>query len=187
MVTRHDLRRPTARAQLALLGSGLAVVTLLAACGGSDETSTASGGAGSTASEVSVRSVPDVGRVLVDSDGKTLYAEDTETSSELRCTDTCLGFWFPLTVKAGDAPSGSDAVAAKLDTVKRSDDGKTQVTFDGKPLYTFKLDTSAGMAKGDGFTDDFGGTTLDWHAATVDGASTDAPETGGSGGGGYGY
>jgi hypothetical protein len=60
-------------------------------------------------------------------------------------------------------------------------------TFDGKPLYTFKLDTSSGMTKGDGLTDDFDATTFDWHAATVDGVSSESPDTGGGGGPRYDY
>lgn len=168
---------------------GLTTVMFLAACGGSDATQTDTAGAGAAAQSVSVsvHAVPDIGQVLVDSDGMTLYAEDAETAGDIKCTDACLGFWFPLTVKPDETPAGKASLSGKLDTFKRSDNGKTQVTYRGKPLYTFKLDTSAGMAKGDDFTDEFGGTKLDWHAATIAGASTKAPATGGTGGGGYGY
>ena len=41
--------------------------------------------------------------------------------------------------------------------------------------------------KGDGLTDDFDGTTFDWHAATVDGVSAESPDTGGGGGPRYDY
>jgi predicted lipoprotein with Yx(FWY)xxD motif len=175
-------------ARLFLLAVGVAAATLLAACGGSDAT-TAAPAAGNGGGDAVVRTHagPDGQLVLVDTEGKTLYASDQEGSGNaIQCTGSCLGFWFPLTVKRG-SPRGDGIPAAKLGTMKRPDNGQTQVTFDGKPLYTFKLDTSSGMTKGDGLTDDFDGTTFDWHAATVDGVSSEAPDTGGAGGGGYGY
>ena len=63
----------------------------------------------------------------------------------------------PLTVAAGKAPTGPVA----LGTVTRPD-GKTQVTYKGLPLYTFKGDTKSGTAAGQGFKDV--GT---WRAAVV--------------------
>jgi hypothetical protein len=41
--------------------------------------------------------------------------------------------------------------------------------------------------KGDGLTDDFDGTTFDWQTGTVDGVSTEAPDTGGAGSSGFDY
>ena len=77
------------------------------------------------------------------------------------------------------------------------------MTFDGKPLYTFVQDTSPGQVTGNGFQDNFNGTTFTWTAATASGAapasssSTTSSSTSGSpmggssnsGGssGGYGY
>lgn len=74
-----------------------------------------------------------------------------------------------------------------LATMKRSDTGAEQLTFEGKPLYTFKLDTAAGEAKGNNFSDAFSGVDFTWHAAapTAAAAPTKAPSS--SDGGGYGY
>jgi len=48
-----------------------------------------------------------------------------------------------------------------------------QVTYDGKPLYTFTLDSQPGELTGNGVTDQFGGTQFTWHAAfTTGGASS---------------
>ena len=158
---------PLTPARLSLFVVGVAAATLLAACGGSDAT-TAAPAAGTGGDAVVRTHAGSDGRlVLVDTEGKTLYASDQEGSGNaIQCTGSCLGFWSPLTVKSG-SPRGDGIPAAKLGTMKRPDNGQTQVTFDGKPLYTFKLDTSSGMTKGDGLTDDFDGTTFDWHAATV--------------------
>jgi predicted lipoprotein with Yx(FWY)xxD motif len=125
--------------------------------------------------------------LLVDRNGRTLYAADQEgPGKRIRCTGGCLGFWFPLTVGDG-AVRGTGVSADRLGTVHRPDNGATQVVFDGRPLYTFKLDTAAGMTKGEGLTDDFNGIAFDWHAATVDGSTNGSAGGQGSRGGGYGY
>ncbi len=46
-------------------------------------------------------------------------------------------------------------------------DGKTQLTYNGKPLYTFRLDTAAGQAHGNDFTDSFNDTRFTWQVRHV--------------------
>jgi predicted lipoprotein with Yx(FWY)xxD motif len=93
--------------------------------------------------------------------------------------------WVPLT--APGQPSSSDGdVQSKLGTVKR-DDGTTQVTFGGLPLYTF-VDDSAGQVTGNGESDSFGGTSFTWTVASTGGGSSaaapsDSSSSGGSSGG----
>jgi predicted lipoprotein with Yx(FWY)xxD motif len=95
--------------------------------------------------------------VLVNRSGLTLYALSAERRGRFICTDSdCLSFWTPLTVHRGTKPRGT---VGSLATIRRPD-GKTQVTYEGKPLYTFYED-SRGDAKGEGFNDV--GT---WHAVT---------------------
>ena len=53
---------------------------------------------------------------------------------------------------------------AKLGVVK-GPGGKSQVTFGGKPLYTFVQD-SPGQPTGNGAMDSFDGTSFTWTAAT---------------------
>ncbi len=55
------------------------------------------------------------------------------------CTGACLSTWHPLVVPAGAKPKGP----VKLGTIERPE-GKTQVTFKGRPLYSFAGDTKAG-------------------------------------------
>jgi predicted lipoprotein with Yx(FWY)xxD motif len=149
----------------------------LAACGGAD---TAGGGAAAAAA-VSVQNVSGVGQTLVDSSGKTLYFADQEAGGMIKCTGSCLSFWTPATGSAADAKS-----VTGLGTMKRSDTGADQLTFQGKPLYTFKLDTASGQAKGNNFSDAFSGASFTWHAATTT-APAASPSTNSGGGGGYGY
>jgi hypothetical protein len=67
-------------------------------------------------------------------------------------------------------------LAKKLGTVGRPD-GTTQVTLDGRPLYTFSFDHSAGEVNGDGTKDSFDGTDFTWHVATPSGRAAAAPSS----------
>jgi predicted lipoprotein with Yx(FWY)xxD motif len=94
--------------------------------------------------------------VLVNRSGHTLYALSAERNGRFVCTDReCLGFWTPLTVRRGTHPRGT---VGSLATIRRPD-GKTQVTYRGRPLYAFYADSRRGDANGEGFKDV--GT---WHA-----------------------
>ncbi len=105
--------------------------------------------------------------VLTTTKGRTLYSLSVETHGKFICTGSCLASWKPLLVPKGVKPKGP----VKLGTVNRPD-GKTQVTFKGRPLYSFKGDVKPGEANGEGLKDV--GT---WHAAKVAKASAPpAPE-----------
>jgi predicted lipoprotein with Yx(FWY)xxD motif len=108
--------------------------------------------------------------VLVDSKGAALYTNDIDGGQKIACTATCLTEWVPLAAPAQGKTSVSDAtVQSKLGTVKRPD-GSSQVTFGGRPLYSFVEDTP-GQVTGNGFADSFGGTNFVWTAATTGGGS----------------
>jgi len=65
-------------------------------------------------------------------------------------------------------------------TLHRPDNGQVQLTYDGKPLYSFSLDTTAGDITGNDLEDDFGGTHFVWHAVTIDTATpSPSPDTNG--------
>jgi predicted lipoprotein with Yx(FWY)xxD motif len=163
------------------LSAVLGAATVLAACGA--DAGVGSEGAG-TPPDAVVRAQdhPDLGRILVDTSGNTLYFTDEEADGEVRCSGRCLEFWTPFTIEDGAAPlvPGVD----ELDTVLRPDTDQTQLTYQGKPLYTFSMDEAAGEANGDNLADEFDGTRFVWHAVTIDasGATTEPPD-----GGGYGY
>jgi predicted lipoprotein with Yx(FWY)xxD motif len=106
--------------------------------------------------------------VLTTNKGKTLYSLSVEKNGKFICTGGCLSLWKPLVVSKGVKPKGP----VKLGTVKRPD-GRIQVTFKGRPLYSFNAD-KPGEANGEGLKDV--GT---WHAAKVSKTSsspTPAPE-----------
>jgi len=151
----------------------------LTACGSSSQQAQKSAAA-SPATTVALAKVSGVGQVLVDSKGFALYSPKQDSSKMIRCTGSCTAIWVPLTVKG--SPTGDSSVAGKLGTVMRPD-GRKQVTFDGKPLYTFVEDNSPKTVNGNGVSDRFGGERFNWKVASV---GTTTPSSGGSGGsGGY--
>ena len=84
---------------------------------------------------------------LVDSLGLSLYvfANDTADSGVSACGSGCLAVWPALTALA--PLTAGPGVTGVLATITR-DDGATQVTYDGLPLYYFVNDKAAGDTLG---------------------------------------
>lgn len=150
---------------------------------GSGGSASTSGSSATGAAKVEVASVSKVGKVLVDSSGFTVYMFSKDSDHRSHCTGACAATWPPL-LTSGKPTAGSGASSSLLGTVKDSD-GKTQVTYNGWPLYTFSGDTKAGEAKGQGLVA-FGGK---WAAVTSSGTpvaaatSSSSSSSAGSGGG----
>jgi predicted lipoprotein with Yx(FWY)xxD motif len=157
--------------------AGLAAAGLLAACGSGNGTAAAAGGTGSGQQKdasgitVSSRTVAGVGAVLTNQSGMTLYTPQQEAGGVIKCTASCLSFWFPVTVGKGAAPHAASTITGTLGTIQRPDGGGSQLTYDGKPLYTFRLDTGPGQVHGNNFSDHFGGQSFTWHAVTASGGA----------------
>jgi predicted lipoprotein with Yx(FWY)xxD motif len=96
----------------------------------------------------------DLGRVLVDAQGKTLYLWAHDKSAKSTCYGDCAEYWPPM-LTSGKPLAAGGAQASLLGTSRRSD-GRSQVTYSGHPLYYFIQDTKAGQTKGEGLTG-FGG------------------------------
>lgn len=143
---------------------GLLVVfsLIVVACGSSAGSGTPTAGVPATgAGSVQVADNSEFGKILVTTDGKTLYTNTVDTPENLRCTNiACTGFWAPYLVNA--EPTAVAEIQGTLGTVTRPD-GNKQLTYNQQPLYTFYLDKQPGDTKGNGFTD-FGGT---WHVVTL--------------------
>lgn len=105
------------------------------------------------AATVSVSDVGTFGPALVDAEGRTLYlfTNDTQNSGASACSGDCLVAWPPL-LTDGDPVAGEGADASLLGTITR-DDGTTQVTYNGWPLYYYEDDTAPGDANGQGVGD----------------------------------
>ncbi len=95
-----------------------------------------------------------LGKILVDSRGRTLYLLSADRTRKSTCFGACAKAWPPL--RATRKPTvGKGLKASKVGTIKRSD-GKPQVTYNGHPLYRFVQDTKAGQTNGQGIVA-FGG------------------------------
>ncbi|HKF92865.1 MAG TPA: hypothetical protein VKC52_15460 [Acidimicrobiia bacterium] len=164
--------------------TAVAAAILLAACGGSgggDSSKGSSASSQGSATTVATKRV-DGKSVLVDADGKALYTSDQEADGTVRCTGACLEFWDPLTIQG--QPTGN-VTGGTLGVLTRPD-GKTQVTFNGDPVYRFAEDQS-GQIGGDGLDDAFDGRQFTWHVVTTGNEPSAPSTTSGSSGGTPGY
>jgi predicted lipoprotein with Yx(FWY)xxD motif len=124
-------------------------------CGGSAPAVSSSGGsvvlpttANGTAATVGVANAGGLGKILVDSQGRTLYLFQKDTGTRSACSGACAAAWPPLRATAKPS-AGTSLSAAKLGTTPRSD-GKPQVTYNGHPLYLYSADQNAGDTNGQG-------------------------------------
>ncbi|MGW0783336.1 SCO0930 family lipoprotein [Streptomyces sp. NPDC002913] len=127
------------------------------------------------AGQLAVWDSKELGKVLTDGEGFTLYRFDKDTADPpaSNCEGDCAKTW-PV-VSAGNATAAAGTDASLLGKVTR-DDGTEQLTVGGWPVYRYAQDTEPGEAKGQGV----GGT---WFAAAPDGkkaaANADEPSGGG--------
>jgi predicted lipoprotein with Yx(FWY)xxD motif len=106
-----------------------------------------------TGTAVALRSVGALGQILVGGNGRTLYLFLGDAGTMSTCNGSCAQNWPPLTTTG--VPRATDgALQTLLGTTKRQD-GTTQVTYNGHPLYFFVADSAPGMANGEGI-DAFG-------------------------------
>jgi predicted lipoprotein with Yx(FWY)xxD motif len=136
-----------------LLAIGAAAGALaLAGCGGDDDDSGGTGAAAPTTSTAPENDVAasagngttvqvsssDYGQILFDGDDQAIYLFDKEKGSTSECYDDCATAWPPVLTK-GQPEAGKGAEAGLLGTTPR-DDGSTQVTYAGHPLYYYEDD-----------------------------------------------
>ena len=166
-----------------IAGAVLASLTLVAAaCGGSGGGSASASPSATTTKTASTATVAvansNLGNVLVDAQGRTLYLFGADMGTTSACSGACALNWPPL-LASGTATVGNRVQASLVGASPRSD-GKQQVTYNGHPLYLFTGDHKAGDTNGQG-VNAFGGS---WHALTATGDQVTATS---ASGGGYGY
>jgi predicted lipoprotein with Yx(FWY)xxD motif len=169
-----------------LAGATLSLMALAAAgCGGDDNgggttaasqsPTTPSGQAGT----ISAQNVSNLGTILVDSNGRTIYLFEKDSGTKSSCFGGCAPSWPPVRAK-GKPAVGSGLDDSLVGTTPRSD-GAAQITYNSHPLYLFAGDQSAGQTNGQGLTE-FGGS---WFALnSVGEAVTTKPSTTSTSGGG---
>jgi predicted lipoprotein with Yx(FWY)xxD motif len=126
----------------------LPLVTLaVAGCGSSSSSTATAKAAGKSSATVSVAN-SGLGKILVDSQGRTLYLFQKDSGTKSACSGACASAWPPLRA-SGKPTVGGGAKASLIGTTPRSD-GKPQVTYNGHPLYGYQGDSNAGDTKGQG-------------------------------------
>jgi predicted lipoprotein with Yx(FWY)xxD motif len=148
------------------IAAGTAVLGLaaLTACGGGNggygskpapaqsSTSQPAGGQAADA-KLATADVANLGKVVVDGNGRTLYVfgKDTTSPPKSNCDGACAAMWPPAIAGAG-TPKLDGVDASLVGTVTRTD-GSKQLTLAGQPLYRYSQDSKAGDANGQAFGD----------------------------------
>jgi predicted lipoprotein with Yx(FWY)xxD motif len=149
------------------------VAVVLAAAGVATAAAVTHQSSGSTGT-VNLRKT-NLGKVLGTKSGMTLYLFMVDSRGRSKCYGQCATFWPPL-LKKGKLSVGSGLKSKLLGVTKRKN-GTRQITYNGHPLYRFKLDKSAGQTKGEG-QDFFGGR---WYAVNASGRAVKHAPAGGGG------
>lgn len=136
--------------------------------------------------------IPGVGTVLVDGNGRTLYILASERGGKVNCTAAggCTRIWPAVVLPSGMAHgiAGRGVQPSLLATVT-GPAGEVRLTYGGWPLYTFVGDTRPGLAKGQALKDAFGlwlvlspsGEPITTPAPAPVTTTTTIPESGGAG------
>lgn len=155
------MHRSTIRVRATLGGLAVTAAIVLGACSGAATPPPAATAAASAAPSAAASSAAgtatlaaatgSVGTYLTGANGMTLYTYKPDTSSPGRsaCNGTCAATWPPFEIAAGSTPTAGSGVTGAIATITR-DDGSTQVTYKGAPLYYYRGDSAAGDTNGQG-------------------------------------
>ena len=97
---------------------------------------------------VSAATVPGLGVILVNSQGRTLYTFAPDKKSKVTCVGSCASVWPPVTLSAGAAPAAAKQLKASLLASDPDPSRGKVVTYAGWPLYTYVGDSAPGTASG---------------------------------------
>jgi predicted lipoprotein with Yx(FWY)xxD motif len=98
--------------------------------------------------KISAATVSGLGKVLVNSSGRTLYTFSPDQASKVTCVGSCAAIWPPVKLASGAKPLATGEVRQSLLGSDPDPEGGRVVTYKGWPLYTYVTDSAAGMATG---------------------------------------
>jgi predicted lipoprotein with Yx(FWY)xxD motif len=127
----------------------------------------AAAGGATTAAVVKVTNTDDLGKVIVESKGMTLYDFHQDKGTTSSCYGACAEAWPPL-LTSGKPKATGGAESSLLGTTKRKD-GTMQVTYNGHPLYGFVEDKKPGETNGN----DVSAFGAEWYALEPNGEEPD--------------
>ena len=121
-----------------------------AGCGSNNDDSSSPAPANAASRSSATVSVANsgLGKILVDSQGRSLYLFQKDMGTTSECSGACAAAWPPLRA-TGKPVVGTALSASKIGTTARSD-GKPQVTYNGHPLYLYSADQKPGDTNGQG-------------------------------------
>lgn len=136
---------------------------------GTEPAGTEAGGSAPAGGEVTVAvAETELGPILVDGEGLTLYGFLPDNQGPSTCEEDCLAAWPAL---LGTATAGEGVDDSLLGTATRPDGGGEQVTYDGWPLYYYAQDQAPGDVNGQGVGDI-------WYVMTADGEFVSGSDSG---------
>jgi len=133
-------------------GGLLLVMILVVACSAGSTASPAltAAGASQAPGTVTVVITTAFGPILTGPTGHALYVHQGDSATTSTCTGGCLQAWPAFTVAAGGVVTPGPNARGTFATFVRADDGTTQVTYQGMPLYYWTGDSKAGDVTGHG-------------------------------------
>jgi predicted lipoprotein with Yx(FWY)xxD motif len=131
------------------------------------------------ATTIGVADNSSLGRILVDSQGRTLYLFKADRATRSTCFGACATAWPPLRV-SGNPTAGGGANTSFVATTARPD-GVREATYNGHPLYLYQGDTQPGQVNGQGVTA-FG---AEWLAVSPTGGAVSSQTSGPAPSSGY--
>lgn len=105
---------------------------------------------------VGVRNDDQLGLILTDSTGRTLYISKKDRPYDSNCVGSCLAQWVPVRIEAGESTASTGLPGEFGITVRP--DGSHQASYNGRPLYLWRQDSAAGA----------GGQGKQWSVANVE-------------------
>src|SRR2546426_7194347 len=133
--------------------SAAAFFLIVMSCGACSSSSGNQTPGPTSAATVAAASNANLGTILVDGSGRTLYLFEADRGTSSTCYNACATYWPPL-LTSGAPVAGTGVNPALLGTTKRTD-GTIEVTYGGHPLYYVVTDHNPGDATGQG-VDNFG-------------------------------
>ena len=104
--------------------------------------------AAATKLTISTATVPGLGVILVNAEGRTLYTFAPDKKSKVTCVSSCAAVWPPVTLTAGGGPAAAKQIKASLLSSDANPSGGKVITYAGWPLYTYVGDSGPGTAAG---------------------------------------
>jgi predicted lipoprotein with Yx(FWY)xxD motif len=115
---------------------------------------------------LTVQNSPEYGEYIADAEGRALYLFEADTQGQggagaaSTCKDDCAAAWPPLT-GTGTTQVAEGVSGDMIGSVQR-EDGTTQITYNGWPLYRYAKDQAPGDTTGHDI-EDFG---AEWYLIT---------------------